>query len=102
MWATEGWNQAKSGAASMQINEHSQASPSELVEHCVVEKRIVEDAGWVVVEMQIPAAAARSQTTTAIVDHNAGESGAFYRVARAPGKNRALFECRDEGGTPCL
>ncbi len=41
---------------------------------------------WMAVEMQIPAAAATSQTTTAIVDHNASESGAFYRVARLAGE----------------
>ncbi|MFT4639882.1 MAG: hypothetical protein ACI8T1_003207, partial [Verrucomicrobiales bacterium] len=41
---------------------------------------------WVAVEMQIPAAAAPSQTTTAIVDHNVGESKAFYRVARLAGE----------------
>ena len=39
----------------------------------------------VVVEMQIPAAAAPSQTTTAIADYNADDSGAFYRVARLAG-----------------
>ena len=37
---------------------------------------------WAAVEMQILAATAPSKTTTAIVYHNADESGAFYRVAR--------------------
>ena len=41
---------------------------------------------WAAVEMQIPAAAAPSQTTTTIVDRNASESGAFYRVARLAGE----------------
>ena len=41
---------------------------------------------WAAVEMQIPAAAPPSQTTTAIVDHNAAKSGAFYRVARLAGE----------------
>jgi len=85
MWATEGWHQAKSGAASMQINETSCGTRRPRPERCVVEKRIVEDEGRVFVEMQIPAAAAPSQTTTAIVDHNA-ESGAFYRVASLAGE----------------
>jgi hypothetical protein len=41
---------------------------------------------WMVVEMQIPAAAAPSQTTTAIVDTNAIESRAFYKVFRLAGE----------------
>ena len=41
---------------------------------------------WVVVEMQVPAAAPPSRTTTAIVDTNAIESRAFYRVGRLTGE----------------
>ena len=41
---------------------------------------------WVVVEMQIPAAATPSQTTTVIIDTKAIESRAFYRVVRLAGE----------------
>jgi hypothetical protein len=40
---------------------------------------------WVDVAMQITAAAAPSKTTTAIVDSNAIELRAFYRVVRLAG-----------------